>query len=272
MKVVILAGGLGTRLGEETSQRPKPMVEIGGKPILWHIMKIYAAQGFKEFIVLLGYKGYMVKEYFLNFHMLNSDFTIDLDTNSVDMHGHSSEPWKVTLVDTGLESGTAYRLKQIEKYVGNEPFMLTYGDGVSDINLTELLETHKEHGGMITLTSVQPGGRFGKLHMDDSGSVRGFAEKPLDDGGWINAGFMVMEPSVFKLLPDDAKLMMEPGLLEPVAAMGQLHAYKHMGFWHAMDSLRDKQNLEGLWAAKAPWKTWADETTKTNIIPMKKSA
>jgi glucose-1-phosphate cytidylyltransferase len=258
MKVVIFAGGLGTRLMEETEARPKPMVEIGGKPILWHIMKIYEAQGFNDFIICLGYKQSMIKEYFMNYFFTNSDITIDLATNETVVHQPTTDNFKVTLVDTGLETNTAGRLKRIERYINNETFMLTYGDGVSDINLNNLLEFHKEKGKLATLTSIQLPGKFGNLDISDNGQVLRFVEKPIDDGVWINGGFMVLEPDVFKYLLGDAdSIQFEKGPLIELTKSNQLVTYKHTGFWKCMDALRDKIELEQLWAnGIAPWKNW----------------
>lgn len=259
MKVVIFAGGLGTRLMEETEARPKPMVEIGGKPILWHIMKIYEHYGFNDFIICLGYKAQMIKEYFLNYYLYNSDVTIELDKNRVEVHYSHTESFKITLIDTGLNTNTAGRLKRVQKYIGDETFMLTYGDGVSNVNLQELLKFHQAHGKLATLTSVQIPGRFGNLETTDSGVVKQFQEKPEGDGMWINGGFFVMESGIFNYLEgnmDDIQWEKKP-LIE-IANSGQLVAYKHHGFWKPMDALRDRIELETLWnAGKAPWKLWA---------------
>ena len=256
MKVVILAGGFGTRLSEETVIRPKPMVEIGGKPILWHIMKIYSHYGFNEFIICLGYKGYMIKEYFANYFLHTSDVTIDLQTNTILAHKSRTEPWKVTLVDTGLNTQTGGRIKRIKEYVGNETFMATYGDGVADVNIRGLLEFHRSHGKLATLTAVQPPGRFGALALEDDGFVSKFTEKPKGDGAWINGGFFVFEPGIFDYIDGDND-QLERDVLAPIAEDGQLMAYKHYGFWQPMDTLREKRKLEELWASgKAPWKIW----------------
>jgi glucose-1-phosphate cytidylyltransferase len=256
MKVVLLAGGLGTRLSEETSLRPKPMVEIGGMPILWHIMKIYSSHGFNEFIVCLGYKGYMVKEYFANYFLHKSDVTIDLSSNTTSVHTSQSEPWKITLVDTGNESLTGGRIKRIQHHVGNEPFMLTYGDGVSDVNITELLEFHQSKGKLCTVTSVQPSGRFGALNIGENNEVHSFMEKPKGDGSWINGGFFVCQPAVFNYIEGDLTTW-EREPMEKIAEDGEMVTYKHTGFWKPMDTLRDKQELEADWTAnKAKWKTW----------------
>lgn len=258
MKVVILAGGLGTRLMEETEARPKPMVEIGGKPILWHIMKIYEAHGFNDFIICLGYKAQVIKEYFLNYYLYNSDVTIELAKNKVDVHFSNSESFKVTLVDTGLHTNTAGRLKRIEKYVGNETFMLTYGDGVSNVNISELVKYHKNHGKLATLTTVQTPGRFGNLNMDSEGFVKHFVEKPTGDGMWINGGFFVLEPKIFRYLDGDVDdVQWEKKPLIDIANDGELGAYKHHGFWKPMDALRDRIELEQLWNSdQAEWKIW----------------
>ena len=258
MKVVILAGGLGTRLMEETEARPKPMVEIGGKPILWHIMKIYEAYGFHEFIICLGYKSHMIKEYFLNYYLYNSDITVELAQNKVDVHFSNSESFKVTLVDTGLATNTAGRIKHIQKYVSNETFMLTYGDGVADINLSELLAFHQSHGKLATLTSVQAPGRFGNIEMDAHGFVDHFEEKPQGDGMWINGGFFVLEPGIFKYLEGNMdEVQWEKKPLIEIAHDQQLAAFKHAGFWKPMDALRDRIELEQLWMTnQAKWKIW----------------
>lgn len=258
MKIVIFAGGLGTRLMEETEARPKPMVEVGGKPILWHIMKIYASQGYNDFIICLGYKGYMIKEYFMNFFMHNSDVTIDLKNNQTHIHQSRGEDFKVTLIDTGLQTKTAGRLKRIKAHLENEPFMLTYGDGVAKLDFEKLVSFHKKQGKLATLTSIQPAGRFGALDIKADGSVRSFIEKPIGDGYWINGGFFILEPEVFDYIPDDADdIMWEDDPLTNLAKNGQLAAYKHSGFWKCMDHLRDKMELEMLWKQSSPpWKTW----------------
>ena len=256
MKVVLLAGGLGTRLSEETVLKPKPMVEIGGMPMLWHIMKIYSAHGFNDFVVCLGYKGYIIKEYFANYFLHKSDVTIDLTDNSIKVHDSQAEPWKLTLVDTGNESMTGGRIKRIKQHVGNETFMLTYGDGVSDVNITELLAFHKKNGKYCTVTSVQPSGRFGAINLRADNSVHSFMEKPKGDGAWINGGFFVCEPNVFDYIDGDSTLW-EREPMERIAAEGQMVAYKHEGFWKPMDTLRDKHELENDWAANtAQWKIW----------------
>lgn len=257
MKVVILAGGFGTRLSEETEIKPKPMVEIGGKPILWHIMKIYSVYGFNDFIICLGYKGYVIKEYFANYFLHMSDITIDLKNNQIEVHNVKVEPWKVTLVDTGLNTMTGGRIKRIKDYIGNETFMLTYGDGVGNLNIKELLDFHKKHGKYATLTAVQPSGRFGALDLEDI-QVKAFKEKPRGDGAWINGGFFVLEPQIFEYIEGDETIW-EKDPLENLAKDEQLMAYKHTGFWKPMDTLRDKRELEVLWqSGNPPWKVWED--------------
>ncbi|GIW23342.1 MAG: glucose-1-phosphate cytidylyltransferase [Candidatus Sericytochromatia bacterium] len=259
MKVVILAGGFGTRLSEETEIRPKPMVEIGGKPILWHIMKIYTAYGFSDFVILLGYKGYMIKEYFANYYLHQSDVTIDLKNNTMKIHNSKAEPWIVTLVDTGINTMTGGRIKQAKKYIGNERFMLTYGDGLGDVNINELLNFHNSHDGYISVTSVQPEGRFGALNIYENNKVTGFVEKPKGDGHWINGGFFVCEPEVFEYIEDEINTVFEQEPLRNLAKDGKMYAYRHTGFWKAMDTLRDKKELERLWnSGNAPWKVWND--------------
>jgi glucose-1-phosphate cytidylyltransferase len=258
MKVVILAGGLGTRLMEETESRPKPMVEIGGKPILWHIMKIFQSHGYNEFVICLGYKSQTIKEYFLNYYLYNSDVTIDLDQNKVDVHFSNAENFNVTLIDTGLNTNTAGRIKKIQKHLNNETFMLTYGDGVSNVDINKLVSFHKSHGKIATLTSIQTPGRFGKLEISESGDVGKFTEKPDGDGMWINGGFFVLEPRIFDYLKGDVdNVQWEKGPLSNIAEANQLMAYKHSGFWKCMDALRDRIELEELWSSgKAPWKLW----------------
>ncbi len=256
MKAVILAGGLGTRLSEETSIRPKPMVEIGGKPILWHILKIYSQHGITDFIVCCGYKGYVIKEFFANYFLHMSDVTFDMQTNAMTVHNSVAEPWKVTLVDTGDDSGTGGRLRRVKRYLDpGEPFCLTYGDGVADVDITALIAFHKAHNKAVTLTSVQPVARFGALGLKDT-QIYSFQEKPADEGGWINGGFFVLHPSAIDAVTDDRQ-MFEREPIETLVNQGEVHAFFHRGFWQAMDTLRDKQHLEDLWAqGKAPWKTW----------------
>jgi len=257
MKVVILAGGRGTRISEETEVRPKPMVEIAGKPILWHIMKIYSHYGFNEFIICLGYLGYVIKEYFSHYFLHMSDVTIDMTTNDIKVHSTASEPWKITLIDTGFETMTGGRLKRIEKYVGNETFMMTYGDGLSNVDIKNLVEFHKTHKKLATLTAIQTSGRFGVLDIADNNSVNNFLEKPKGEGSWINGGFFVLEPEVFDYIKQGEKTIWEKEPLENLARAGQLVAFKHVGFWDCMDTLRDKIRLEQLWqSGKAPWKVW----------------
>jgi glucose-1-phosphate cytidylyltransferase len=257
MKVLILAGGFGTRLSEETELRPKPMVEIGGKPILWHIMKIYSYFGFNDFVILLGFKGYYIKEYFANYFLHQSDVCIDIKTGDIEILNNTSEPWKVTLLDTGLNTMTGGRIKRAEKIVGSNTFMLTYGDGVADVNLNILLEFHKQHGKLMTMTSSQPEGRFGALKIEKDNQVSSFLEKPKGDGGWINAGFFVCEPGVFKYINEGDTTIFEQAPLQNLAKDGELYTYKHEGFWKPMDTLRDKQELQKLWdSGKAPWKVW----------------
>ena len=258
MKVVIFAGGLGTRISEETDTRPKPMVEVGGKPILWHIMKIYSQHGFNDFVICLGYKGYVIKEYFINFFLHNSDITIDLGDNKTEIHGTRSESFKVTLVETGINTKTAGRLKLVQKYIGNEDFLLTYGDGVSDVNITELVSFHKKNNKVVTVTAVQPDARFGGMELAADGSVNAFREKSKTDAQWINGGFFVLKPEVFNYLQKDMNnTMWEDEPLEKLTTDNQLVAFKHNGFWKCMDALRDKIELNELWeSGNAPWKTW----------------
>ncbi len=254
MKAVLLAGGLGTRLSEETSLRPKPMVEIGGKPILWHILKIYSAHGINDFVICAGYKGYMIKEYFANYFLHMSDVTFDMRDNSMEVHNKRSEPWRVTIVDTGDESMTGGRIKRIAPYIDGT-FCLTYGDGVADVDITALVAFHKAHGKKATLTAVQPSGRFGALGLNGD-LITNFKEKPQGDGSWINGGFFVLEPSIFDTIEGDATIW-ERAPMETLARTGELAAYKHTGFWLPMDTLRDKQQLESLWeSGNAPWKIW----------------
>ena len=256
MKVVILAGGLGTRLSEETGLRPKPMVEVGGKPILWHIMKMYSAHGIHDFIICCGYKGYVIKEYFANYFLHSSDVTIDLRDNKLEILEQKAEPWTITLVDTGENTQTGGRLKRVSAYLKNEEdFCLTYGDGVGSVNLTELISFHKGHGKPATMTAVQPPGRFGALELSGT-SIKAFIEKPQGDGGWINGGFFVLKPQVLQYIADDATLW-EKTPLEQLAKNNELEALFHKGFWQPMDTLRDKTHLEDLWlSGNAPWKVW----------------
>jgi glucose-1-phosphate cytidylyltransferase len=256
MKVVILAGGFGTRLSEETDLKPKPMVEIGGYPILYHIMKIYSHYGYNDFIIALGYKGYVIKEYFANYFLHNSDISIDLSKNKIEILNSNSENWKVTLVDTGLNTQTGGRIKRLEKYIGNETFMLTYGDGVSDININDLVEFHKRHKKYATVTAVQPAGKYGQLNIGNNNEVIKFVEKPPGDNAWINGGFFVLEPKIFDYISSDETIW-EKEPIENLSSEGQLMAYKHDGFWKCMDTLRDKRELEELWVkGKAPWRLW----------------
>lgn len=256
MKVVILAGGFGTRISEESHVKPKPMIEVGGKPILWHIMKIYSHFGYHDFIVCLGYKGYIIKEFFSNYFLHSSDVTFDLKQNTMEIHERYAEPWKVTLVDTGTETMTGGRIKRVAPYIGNETFMLTYGDGVSNVNITELVRYHQSKGKAATVTATQPSGRFGSLSIKAGEIVDSFQEKPAGDGSWINGGFFVLEPRVLATISGDATIF-EKEPLESLAQSGQLVAYKHSGFWQPMDTLRDKNHLEELWSSgKAPWKVW----------------
>ena len=256
MKAVILAGGLGTRLSEETSVRPKPMVEIGGRPILWHVMKIYAAHGIMDFVVCLGYKGYLIKEYFANYFLHMSDVTFDMATNKMEIHEGKAEPWKVTLVDTGDNTQTGGRLGRVRRYLDDSTFCMTYGDGVSDVNVKALLEFHRQHGKRATVTAVQPPGRFGAMEIIGN-AVHHFLEKPKGGEGWINGGFFVLEPGVLDLISGD-ETFWEKAPMETLAQRGDLQAYRHHGFWQPMDTMRDKTLLESLWVSgKAPWKVWS---------------
>jgi glucose-1-phosphate cytidylyltransferase len=255
MKVVLLAGGYGTRISEESETKPKPMVEIGGRPILWHIMKTYAQHGFQDFIVCLGYKGYVIKEFFANYFLHQSDVTFDLKNNSMIIHDHQVEPWRVTLVDTGLDTMTGGRLLGVKQHLGNEDFCMTYGDGLSDVDIQKLVAFHRECGRLATLTAVQPPGRFGALKFEDHG-IQEFAEKPLGDGSWINGGFFVLSPRVLDYI-DSPQTIWEREPLQQLATDGQLTAFKHSGFWQPMDTLRDKTHLEKLWTSgQAPWASW----------------
>jgi len=258
MKVVILAGGFGTRISEESHLKPKPMIEIGDKPILWHIMKSYSYYGYNDFIICLGYKGYIIKEFFSDYYLHTSDVTFDFkENNKMTIHNNVAEPWKVTLVDTGLHTMTGGRIKRIQNYVNNETFMLTYGDGISDVNIKELDNFHNYSGKHLTMTAIQPGGRFGALDIDDkTNQIMNFAEKSKEDGGWINGGFMVVEPKIFKYIENDDTIF-EKDTLAKLAKENNLIAYKHNGFWQCMDTQRDKELLEKLWREeKSPWKKW----------------
>ncbi len=257
MKAVILAGGFGTRISEETHLRPKPMIEIGGKPILWHIMKIYSHYGINDFIICLGYKGYFIKEYFANYFLHMSDITFDMQENKMDVHMNKCEPWKVTLVDTGLHSMTGGRLRRVAPYLDDSPFCFTYGDGVADVNIADLIKYHKQNKVLATMTAIQPPGRYGALNIEDP-FIHRFQEKPRGDGAWVNGGFFILEPEVIDYIKDDASVW-EQEPLEKLAGEKQLCAYKHKGFWQAMDTLRDKTKLENLWDKNsAPWKIWND--------------
>lgn len=256
MKVVILAGGYGTRISEESDIKPKPMIEIGGKPILWHIMKHYSSYGFNEFVILLGYKSYVIKEYFANYYLHNSDVTIDTAKQSLEIHDNYSEDWKITLLETGIDTMTGGRVKRAQKYIGNDPFFLTYGDGVSDVNIKELLKFHNTHGKKMTMTAIQPEGRFGALDTLPDGRVSKFLEKPKGDGSWINGGFFVCDPSILNYISNDTTIL-ERDPLERLAQEGELFSYKHDGFWKCMDTLRDKNQLNDMWDSNnAKWKVW----------------
>jgi glucose-1-phosphate cytidylyltransferase len=258
MKTLILAGGLGTRLSEETELKPKPMVEIGGKPILWHIMKIYSHYGFNDFVILTGYKSHIIKDFFINYYNRYSDITVDMAGNTVEIHKTRHEPWKVTLLYTGQNSMTGARIKKAQDYIGNEPFMLTYGDGVADIDINKLVEAHKKSGKILTMTAVQLSGRFGALVIKEDNIITSFMEKPKGEENWINGGFFVCKPDIFNYLPkDDDSVIFERVPLETLAKEGQLNAFKHRGFWKAMDTLREKNDLSSLWETnQAPWKKW----------------
>lgn len=259
MKVVLLAGGKGTRISEESYLKPKPMIEIGDMPILWHIMKIYSYYGYHEFIICCGYKGYMIKEYFADYFLHMSDVTFDFtDGNQMIVHNHVTEPWKVTLIGTGDETMTGARIKRIQPYIPvGESFMLTYGDGVADINISELVKFHKEQRKLATMTAVQPNGKFGMLNIEDDNTITKFLEKPQGDGGWINGGYMVLDYGIFQYLNDEEDLVFEQGPLEKLAREGELAAFKHRGFWQPMDTMRDKNTLNAMWKnQKAPWKVW----------------
>jgi glucose-1-phosphate cytidylyltransferase len=257
MKVVLFAGGRGTRISEESQLRPKPMIEIGGKPILWHIMKTYAHYGHTEFIICLGYKGWQIKEYFANYFLHNADMTVDLQNNTIDYHTNNSEPFKVTLIDTGLDTMTAGRLKRILPYTNNEPFLLTYGDGLIDADINEIINFHKATGKICTMTSIQAGSRFGVIKMNDAGIIESFEEKPKDSGSWINAGYFVVEPEIKNYLEGDMDdIMWEAEPMANLAKDSQIAAFKHNGFWKCMDTLREKEELESMWEKGAQWKCW----------------
>jgi glucose-1-phosphate cytidylyltransferase len=257
MKVLLLAGGMGTRLSEETDIRPKPMVEIGGKPILWHIMNLYSKHDLNDFVVLLGFKGYYIKEYFSNYFLHRSDVTIDLANNNLTVLNNSCEPWKITLIDTGELTMTGGRIKRAQSYVGDNRFMLTYGDGVCDIDMTAQLAFHQSHGRAVTMTAVQPDGRFGTFESDKSGQVTRFLEKPRGDGSWINGGFFICEPKIFDYLNEGDSTVLEQAPLQNLARDNELMTYKHSGFWKCMDTLKDKNDLNEMWkSGHAPWKTW----------------
>lgn len=257
MKAVILAGGLGTRLSEATNLIPKPMVEIGGKPILWHIMKTYSHYGINDFIICCGYKQYVIKEYFANYYRHNSDITVDLTNNSIEVHTSNAEPWRITLIDTGLNTMTGGRVKRIQKYVGDEPFLLTYGDGVADLNIADTIDYHKKTGHLLTVTAYKPSGKFGALDMDDAGNVNSFMEKPAGDGHWINAGYFICQPEVFDFITEGDATIFERKPLEAIAAAGKMGAFKHNGFWKPMDTMRDNIELNEMWdKGQAPWKVW----------------
>ena len=258
MKVVILAGGFGTRISEESHLKPKPMIGIGEKPILWHIMKSYSARGFNEFVICLGYKAHIIKEFFSDYYLYTSDVTFDFEKNEMEVHRNYSEPWKVTLVDTGLHTMTGGRIKRVQKYIGDETFMLTYGDVVCDVDMNEILKFHKQHGKLATLTAINAGQRFGVLDIGEDMKINAFREKNDDDGSYINAGFMVLEPEVFNYIDGDSTVF-EKKPLETLAKEGQLMSYKYEGFWKCMDTQRDKMQLEEMWESKkAPWKVWEE--------------
>ena len=259
MKALILAGGFGTRLSEETDIKPKPMVEIGGKPILWHIMKTYSHYGINDFVILLGYKGYYIKEYFSNYFLHQSDVTIDMSNGNMEVHNNSSEPWKVTLLDTGLNTMTGSRIKRAKAHIGSEPFMLTYGDGVTDLNINDTLKFHQKHGGLVTMTSAQPEGRFGALNINENNQVSMFKEKPKGDGSWINAGYFICQPEVLDYIGNGDDIVFEQDPLKKLAEDGQIYTYKHRGFWMPMDTLRDKIHLNEMCKNNnATWMVWEE--------------
>lgn len=257
MKVVLFAGGRGTRIAEESVLRPKPMIEIGGKPILWHIMKSYAAFGHTEFIICLGYKGSMIKEYFINYFMHNADVTVDLSNNSLEVHNNFAEPFKVSLIETGLDTMTAGRLKRVLPYIGNERFMLTYGDGLCNVDINKLINFHEATGKICTMTAIQANSRFGVINMEESGAINGFEEKPADSGTWINGGFFVIEPSIAQYLHNDADdVMWERQPMNDLAKDAQIAAFRHHGFWKCMDTIREREELEEMWLNNPAWKNW----------------
>jgi glucose-1-phosphate cytidylyltransferase len=257
MKVVLFAGGRGTRIAEESVLRPKPMIEVGGKPILWHIMKSYAAYGHNEFIICLGYKGNMIKEYFINYFMHNADVTVDLSNNSVEVHNNFAEPFKVSLIDTGLDTMTAGRLRRVLPYIGNERFMLTYGDGLCNVDINKLVDFHQSTGKLCTMTAIQATSRFGVINMEENGAINGFEEKPKDSGTWINGGFFVVEPQIVQYLHNDADdIMWERQPMNDLAKDGQIAAYRHHGFWKCMDTIREREELEEMWLKNPAWKNW----------------
>ncbi|MEI8128073.1 MAG: glucose-1-phosphate cytidylyltransferase [bacterium] len=265
MKVVILAGGLGTRLSEETDLKPKPMVEIGGRPILWHIMKNYSYWGFNDFVILTGYKSHIIKDYFINYYTRYSDITVDMANNSVEIHQHRNEPWKVTMLYTGQDTMTGGRIKKAQDYIGNERFMLTYGDGVANVNIPELIKSHEQSKKLATMTAVQLSGRFGALVIKDNNMITSFMEKPKGEESWINGGFFVCEPKIFDYITEGNKTIFERAPLENMANDGQLNAFKHEGFWRPMDTLRDKMELTDMWTeGNAPWALWMKEVERLN--------
>lgn len=258
MKAVILAGGLGTRISEETHLKPKPMIHIGGKPILWHIMKCYSTYGVNEFVICCGYKGYIIKEYFANYFLHQSDVTIDLASNTLQMHHSVAEPWRVTLVDTGTHTQTGGRLLRVKEYIDNEPFLLTYGDGVADVDIKALLQAHRRHGKTVTLTAVRPEGRFGILDVTPEGRITNFAEKPRQEHAWINGGFFVCEPKLLEYLQQGDATTLEKEPLSQLAQEGELFCYRHAGFWQCMDTPRDKSQLQSMWeSGRVPWQVWS---------------